>query len=82
MMVRFWTKLEEYQDCDLINLVSDISIYRASNGEKNYEHLPFGRDYFHVVDLFKSVLSLMLGDLADRLPALRAEVQSVNTLEA
>jgi hypothetical protein len=78
----FWTKLENYDDCDLINLVSDVSIYRASSGEKNYEHLPFGREYFYVVDLFKSVLSLLLGDLANQLPALRGEVESVRMLEA
>ena len=73
----FWTKLDSYEECDLINFVSDINIYRVSDGDGNYDQLPFAEEYFRVVQLLASTLSLMFADLATLAPVMDGEARSV-----
>jgi hypothetical protein len=73
----YWTKLDVYEECDLITLISDISIYRAASHARNFETLPFGKEYFRCMSLLGSTLALMFSDLARLAPALATEAVAV-----
>ena len=73
----FWTKLDSYEECDLANFVSDISVYRISEGGIAFDELPYAKEYFRVGQLLACTLSLMLADLATLAPALGYEAESV-----
>lgn len=72
----FWTKLDVYEECDLIKLVSDISIYRATSGG-SFNAVPFAKEYFSCMRLFGSALGLMFSDLARLAPALAVEATAL-----
>lgn len=74
----YWTKLDSYEECDLINAVSDIGIYRAATGAGVPSSLPFAEEYFSVLHLLRSALSLMLGDIARNAPLIQAEVDAIH----
>lgn len=73
----FWTKLDDYEECDLINFVSDISIYRTSRRQAAADSTPFAKEYFRAVELFGSALSLMFSDLARLSPTVAAEATAI-----
>lgn len=77
----FWTKLDKYVECDLINYVSDIQVYRASSAFSEDEAVPFAREYFLVSDMLRATLSLMLHDLANQVPALHGEAEAMSVLD-
>jgi hypothetical protein len=76
----YWTKLDNYQECDLVNFVSDISIYRASKRDGSLDAIPYGLQYFRGAGLLESTLSLMFSDLARLAPALAVEAAAVRGL--